>query len=1157
MKDFVHLHVHTEYSLLDGSARIEELAKKASELGMNSLAITDHGVMYGAIQFYKACKKYDIKPILGCEIYVTNTDYLLKDNINRKYYHLILLAETIEGYHNLLKIVSEGFVNGYYYRPRVDYEILRKYSKGIIASSACLGGEVQAALLDGNYEKAKEVALVYEDIFGAGNFFLELQDHGMEEQIAVNRELRKLSSDIGIDLIATNDTHYLNRDDAVAHDVLLCVQTGTTIHEENRMKFPSEEFYLKSPEEMYELFPQDHEALMNTQKIADRCNVEIEFHNLHLPQFDVPEGYSNVEYLKALVMEGLVDRYGTITEEIQERYEYEYNTIVTMGYVDYFLIVWDFVRYAIQNDIPVGPGRGSAAGSLISYALGITDVDPLKYNLLFERFLNPERVSMPDIDIDFCYERREEVIKYVIEKYGADRVAQIVTFGTMAARGAIRDVGRALDMPYGKVDYIAKLIPTDLGMTIEKALGISKELMKNYEEDFEVKRLIDFALSIEGLPRHTSTHAAGVLISKEPVTEYVPLTRNGDIIATQFNMIELEELGLLKMDFLGLRTLTVIKDAVDLVKENHGVEIDFDKIDYEDAEILKMFAKAHTLGIFQFESSGMRAFLKELEPNVFENLIAANSLFRPGPMNQIPTFIAWKKDPSKIVYIHPKLEGILKATYGCIVYQEQVMQIVRDIGGYSFGRADLVRRAMSKKKMDVMEQERKKFIHGEVDDEGNVTLTGAVRNGVDEKSANKIFDLMIDFANYAFNKSHSVAYAIVAFRTAYLKLYYPVEFMAALISSVLGNSSQVALYIDECKRLKIGVLRPDINSSFKKFTVEGNEIRFGLLAIKGIGENAIDAIVKAREDGKFTDFKDLVERVNAIDSTAINRRVIESLIRAGALDEIAPSRAQLLAVYESVISSIQSESKRNIAGQANLFDMMSGDSSGGVDSAIEYPNIMEFTTREKLLMEREMTGIFISGHPLDPYANVLEKVAQVSIADILEFSKDGLNRDFKDGRLVQIAGIVMEKKTMITKNKNMMAFVKLEDTVGSIECVIFPNVYERYSKLIDVDSVVIMRGKLSVSDVEDTKILVESIKPIDEVKTSKLYIRLDNKSDMEKFNSVVKVLSKYKGDTNTVFYFSEDNSAMTKNEICIDESKIDDISMELKGIIASGDIIYK
>ncbi|NLY20991.1 MAG: DNA polymerase III subunit alpha, partial [Tissierellia bacterium] len=1132
----------------------------------------DHGVMYGTIQFYKACKKHGIKPILGCEIYVTNTDYMLKDNLNRKYYHLVVLAENEEGYQNLLKIVSEGFVNGYYYRPRVDYNILRKYSKGIIATSACLGGEVQSALLDGNYNKAKEVALLYNDIFGEGNFFLELQDHGMPEQIRVNEDLRVLSKDVNIELIASNDTHYLNKSDSISHDVLLCVQTGTTIHEENRMKFPSDEFYLKSPEEMYELFPEDSEALQNTQKIAHRCNVEIEFHNLHLPQFDVPEGYTNTEYLEYLVKIGLNERYDEITKEIEERYKYEYDTIVKMGYIDYFLIVWDFVRYAKENDIPVGPGRGSAAGALISYALGITDVDPLKYSLLFERFLNPERVSMPDIDIDFCYERREEVIKYVIDKYGADRVGQIVTFGTMAAKGAIRDVGRALDMTYGKVDYIAKLIPGDIGMTIKKALDISKELEKNYEEDLDVKRLIDFAISIEGLPRHTSTHAAGVLISKEPVTEYVPLTRNGDIIATQFNMIELEELGLLKMDFLGLRTLTVLKDAVELVKANHGVDIDFDKIDYEDADVLKMFAKANTLGIFQFESAGMRAFLKELEPNVFENLIAANSLFRPGPMNQIPTFVEWKKDPSKIKYIHPKLESILDVTYGCIVYQEQVMQIVREIGGYSFGRADLVRRAMSKKKMDVMEQERKKFVFGETDGDGNVVLSGAIRNGVDEKSANKIFDLMIDFANYAFNKSHSVAYAIVAFRTAWLKYYYPVEFMAALISSVLLSSKQVAQYIDECKRLNIEVLRPDINKSFKKFTVDDGKIRFGLLAIKGVGENAIDAIVKARDlGGDFTNFKELIERVEEIDSTAINKRVIESLIRSGALDEIGPSRAQLLAVFEEVINSIHAESKRNIAGQANLFDILANDNPD-VNTDIHYPNIPEFGTKEKLLMEREMTGIFISGHPLDPYEDSIKKFSQVSIADIIDGAEDDLNTSFVDGRRVQIAGIIMEKKNMITKNKNMMAFLRVEDLVGSIECVVFPNVYEKHSQILNEDSVIVVRGKLSVSDVEDTKILVESIVSISDMESvvedsteyravkkpeEKLFIKLKSKENVDEFRDVVSVLCKYKGDTPVIFYFSDERVSLTKKEICIEESKINDIRNEFKGILEFKDIILK
>ena len=870
---FVHLHVHTEYSLLDGANRIEDLIDRVKELGMDSIAITDHGAMFGVIQFYKEAKKKGIKPILGCEVYIALGKYTDKTPKDKGQYHLVLLAENYTGYLNLMKIVSEGYVNGFYYKPRVDKDVLRKYNQGIIALSACLSGEVQRRLLDGNYERAKSVALEYENIFGKNNFFLELQDHGIREQKLVNEEILKLSKETGIPLVATNDVHYLRREDSKVHDVLLCIQTGKTINDEDRMKFPTDEFYLKSYDEMKSLFPYALEALENTVKISERCNVEIEFGNLHLPKYEVPDGYTNVEYLKKLSVDGLKERYKIITKEIKDRFNFEFDTIVQMGYTDYFLIVWDFIKYAKDNGIMVGPGRGSAAGSVVSYALGITDIDPISNNLIFERFLNPERVTMPDIDVDFCYERREEVIDYVVRKYGKDRVAQIVTFGTMAARGAIRDVGRAINMPYGEVDLIAKQIPTQIGMTIDKALEINKTLYEMYEDREEVKELIDLARAVEGLPRHTSTHAAGVVISKDPITQYVPLSRNNDSITTQFTMTELEELGLLKMDFLGLRTLTVIRDAVNLVEKNHGVKIDFSDFTYDDPNIYKMFSKGETLGVFQFESAGMRQFLKELKPTSFENIIAANSLFRPGPMDQIPKYIRSKNDPSKIEYTHPKLKPILNVTYGCIVYQEQVMQIVRDIGGYSMGRADLVRRAMSKKKMDVMEEERKHFIYGKIGENGEIEIKGAIRNGVDEKSANKIYDEMIDFAKYAFNKSHSAAYAMIAYRTAYLKYYYPVEFMAALMTSVTGDTNSVSLYIQECKRLGIKILPPDINGSYKKFTVSDGKIRFGLLAVKNVGEGLIRAIVKAREEGgPYRTFTDFCERVEKVDSTVMNKR---------------------------------------------------------------------------------------------------------------------------------------------------------------------------------------------------------------------------------------------------------------------------------------------
>lgn len=1127
---FAHLHVHTEYSLLDGSIRIKDLISRTKELGMDSIAITDHGSMFGAIQFYKEAKKNGIKPIIGSEVYVAMNKYTEKEPKDKSQYHLILLAENQEGYQNLMKIVSEAYVNGFYYKPRIDHDILKKYSKGIIALSSCLGGEIPRHILNNNIEKAEEIAKKYKDIFGEDNFFLELQDAGMEEddQRDVNEVLRKMSERLDIPLVATNDIHYLKREDAVVHDVLLCIQTGKTVDEEKRMKFPTNEFYLKSPEEMRKIFSEDIEALENTAWIADRCNVEIDFDTLHLPEYNVPDGFSNKEYLKFLILKGLKERYGDITEEINQRFKYEFNTIIEMGYVDYFLIVWDFIRFAKENEIMVGPGRGSAAGSIVSYALGIIDIDPLQYGLIFERFLNPERVSMPDIDIDFCYERREEVIEYVVKKYGEDRVAQIVTFGTMAARGAIRDVGRAINMSYGKVDFIAKQIPMAIGMTIEKALEINKTFKKSYDEEEDIKYLIDLAIAVEGLPRHTSTHAAGVVISKESVTDYVPLLRNGDSITTQFNMIELEELGLLKMDFLGLRTLTVIRDAVNLIKYNHGVEVDFDKINYEDPLVLDMFARAETLGIFQFESPGMRAFLKELKPNVFENLIAANSLFRPGPMNQIPTFVECKHDPSQIKYIHPKLEDILDVTYGCIVYQEQVMQIVRDIGGYSMGRADLVRRAMGKKKMKVMEEERKNFIYGSKDEDGDVEISGAIRNGVDEKSANKIYDLMIDFANYAFNKSHSAAYAVVAYRTAWLKYYYPVEYMAALISSVMGNTNQVSLYIQECKRLGIEILSPDVNKSYKKFTVKDKKIRFGLSAVKNVGENFIRAVVKARSSGEFKGFTDFIERIEKTDSQAMNKRAVESLIKCGALDSLGASRSQLMAVYEKVINGIHADRKRNIEGQSSLFDNASKNKIQD-----NFPNLKEFPQNIMLTMEKEMLGIYVSGHPLEPYKDKLEKISTMNTIDILS-SQDpeegGLNK-IRDGSKIKLAGIILGKKNKITKNNNMMAFITLEDLVGSIECIVFPMTYERYSKYINEDEIVVIEGKINLSEVEEPKLIAEKISKLNEYNTEKIYLKISTNSEPKTFEKLKTILLKYKGNTPVYVYIEKD-----KNTVIADRS---------------------
>lgn len=1151
-KEFVHLHVHTGFSLLDGSIKIKDLISRTKELGMDTIAITDHGSMFGVIEFYKEAMRQNIKPILGSEIYTAINKYTEKEPKDKNQYHLVLLAEDNQGYQNLMKIVSEAYVNGFYYKPRVDKDILRKYNKGIIALSACLGGEIQQFLLDNNYERAKQSALEHRDIFGEGNFFLELQDHGMNEQVQVNNQLIRLSKETGIPLVATNDVHYLRKEDAGVHDVLLCIQTGKTINDDDRMKFPTNQFYLKSPEEMIELFANQRQAIDNTVLIGKRCNVELDFSALHLPEYKVPAGYTNESYLKEITLEGLKYRFGEITPEIRERFDYEFQTIVDMGYVDYFLIVWDFIKYAKDNEIMVGPGRGSAAGSLVSYGLGITDVDPLEYGLLFERFLNPERVTMPDIDIDFCYERREEVIDYVINKYGHDRVAQIVTFGTMAARASIRDVGRAIDMPYRDVDYVAKNIPTDTGMTIDKALNENRELREQYENNEQIRTLIDYARQVEGLPRHTSTHAAGVVISREPITNYVPLLRNGDILSTQFNMLELEELGLLKMDFLGLRTLTVIRDAIKLIEENHGVKVDFNQIDFKDPAIFEMFARGETLGIFQFESTGMRSFLKELKPNVFEDLIAANSLYRPGPMNQIPTFVERKHDPSKISYIHPKLEDILDVTYGCIVYQEQVMQIVQEIGGYSMGRADLVRRAMGKKKMEIMEEERKNFIFGQVDEDGEVIISGAIRNGVDEKSANQIYDLMIDFANYAFNKSHSVAYAVIAYRTAYLKHYYPVEFMAAQISSVMTVTSTVSLYIQECKRLGIEVLPPDVNESSHKFTVANGKIRFGLTAVKNVGENLISAIVKARQAGPFVSFTDLIERVEKIDSTAMNKRGIESLIRCGAMDSLGANRAQLLAIFEKTIDAIHADRKRNLQGQFSLFDTL--DDKVSQD---ELPDLKEFPQKILLNMEKEVLGIYISGHPLAPYEKELKRISNITTSEIhSEVEKDSNEiQNIRDGQRVKIGGIVVNRKNQITKNNNMMAFITIEDFVGSIECIVFPKIYENHKDLIDEDSLIIIEGRLSISEVDEPKIICEKIAPLNNYKLDKLYIKIAQDKSKDVINKINTILKKSPGDTPIYIYFEKNKKTfIADHSLWIDINKEETIR-DLEDLLGKDNVV--
>jgi len=1114
--EFVHLHVHTEYSLLDGANRISDLVSRVKELGMDAVAITDHGVMYGIVDFYKQAVKQGIKPILGCEVYTAARSRFDKHaGIDSEQGHLVLLAENTTGYKNLMKIVSIGFVEGFYYKPRIDMEVLEKYSEGIIALSACLSGDIPNALLQGNYNKAKEIALKFISIFGKDNFFLELQMNNLEEQNLVNQGLIKLGRELGIPLIATNDVHYLRRQDARAQEILMCIQTGKNINDDDRMKFDSEELYLKSPEEMAELFKNIPEALENTVKVAQRCNVQLEFGKLHLPKFDVPEGEEPFEYLKKLCNKGLKARLETIaaSEELddfkisqyKQRLEYELGVIKQMGYVDYFLIVWDFIRYARENHIMVGPGRGSAAGSLVSYCLGITNINPIKYNLLFERFLNPERVSMPDIDIDFCFERRQEVIDYVVRKYGEDRVAQIITFGTMAARAVIRDVGRALDMSYNEVDLIAKMIPYQLGMTIDKALETNPELRNKYENDARVKELIDTARLLEGMPRHASTHAAGVVISKEPVVEYVPLQKNEDCITTQFTMGLLEELGLLKMDFLGLRTLTVIRDTVELVKKNYGRDINIEAIDMNDKAVFNMISEGRTAGVFQLESAGMTQFIKELKPGSLEDIIAGISLYRPGPMDQIPRYLRNKNNPSEIKYHHPKLKEILDVTYGCMVYQEQVMQIVRELGGYSMGRSDLVRRAMSKKKAEIMQQERQNFIYGITDDEGNVVVSGAIRNGVDEKTANVIFDEMMDFASYAFNKSHAAAYAVVAYQTAWLKYYYPTEFMTALLNSFLGNSDKISHYVNECKTMNIDILPPDINESDVKFAVVNGKIRFGMAAVKNVGVGAVNEIILERKSGgDFKNFRDFCERMDGKD---VNKRCIESLIKCGAFDSFGIYRSRLMAVYEGLIDSIQQNKKRNLEGQLTIFGFSKEeDEAEAVDA--EYPDIDEYSSKMLLSMEKEMLGLYITGHPLREYEEQINRSVTVFSSDLnlnVDGSEEemGINgvRGLADGQIVVVGGIITGKKTKMTKSNNLMAFVTLEDLHGSMELIVFPKILTRYSELIVEDNIVLVKGRLSMKEEEVPKVICEEISTLKKPDNN-FYSNGNNNSDDKYDNSI-------------------------------------------------------
>ena len=1083
---FTHLHVHTEYSLLDGSNKINEYVARVKELGMDSAAITDHGVMFGCIDFYKAAKAAGIKPILGCEVYVAPGSRFDKEmgKEENRYYHLVLLAENQEGYQNLIKIVSLGFADGFYYKPRVDKEILEKYHEGIIALSACLAGEVARTVTRGFYEEAKAAALSYEKIFGKGNFFLELQDHGIPEQKHVNQQLLRMSRETGIQLVVTNDVHYTYDTDAEAHDILLCVQTGKRLQDEDRMRYEGGQYYVKSPEEMQELFPYIPEALENTHKIAERCKVEIEFGVTKLPKFDVPKGYTAWKYLNRLCFEGLQERYPECTEDLKERLNYELGVIKNMGYVDYFLIVWDFIRYARDHDIMVGPGRGSAAGSLVAYTLGITKLDPIRYNLLFERFLNPERVSMPDIDVDFCFERRQEVIDYVVEKYGKDRVVQIVTFGTMAARGVIRDVGRVMDLPYAQCDSIAKMIPQELNITIDKALKINPELSKLYNTDETVKKLINMSRRLEGLPRHTSMHAAGVVISQKPVMEYVPLSRASDgSLVTQFTMTTLEELGLLKMDFLGLRTLTVIQNAARLVERDKGIVLDMDHIDYEDQKVYAMLGAGKTEGVFQLESGGMTNFMKELKPGSLEDIIAGLSLYRPGPMDFIPQYIRGKNNPENITYDCPQLEPILKATYGCIVYQEQVMQIVRSLGGYTLGRSDLVRRAMSKKKASVMEKERRNFVYGN-EEEG---VPGCVNRGIREKTANKIYDDMIDFAKYAFNKSHAAAYAVVSYQTAFLKCYYPVEFMAALMTSVIENPSKVSEYILSSRRMGISILPPDVNQGESSFSVDGGAIRYGLSAIKSIGKPVIESLVEERtQRGKFRSLKDFIERMAGKD---VNKRTIENLIKAGAFDGVPGNRRQKMMVYVQILDAVNQEKKNAMTGQMSLFDLVSAEEREAYE--IRMPDVEEYTREAKLAFEKEVLGVYITGHPLEEYEERWRKNITAVTSDFVPDEETGVPKVI-DGAKVTVGGMIINKTIKYTKTNKVMAFLTLEDLVGTVEIVVFPRDYEKNSAMMNVDDKVFVRGRVNAEDDKASKLICETIDSFDDV-PRELWVQFDTK----------------------------------------------------------------
>ena len=1136
---FTHLHVHTEYSLLDGSNKIKEYVARVKELGMKHAAITDHGVMYGVIDFYKAANAAGINPILGCEVYVAPNSRFDRETTHGddRYYHLVLLAENNQGYQNLIKIVSKGFVDGYYYKPRVDMEVLTTYHEGIIALSACLAGEVQRYLVRGMYEEAKKVALKYEACFGKENFFLELQDHGIPDQKTVNTQLLRLSQETGIELVATNDVHYTYAEDAEAHDILLCLQTGKKLSDENRMRYEGGQYYVKSEEEMRSLFPYAQQAIDNTEKIAERCHVEIEFGVTKLPHFDVPEGYDSWTYLNKLCHEGLVRRYPDRHEELLPKLDYELGVIKKMGYVDYFLIVWDFINYARTHDIPVGPGRGSAAGSLVSYTTGITNIDPIRYNLLFERFLNPERVTMPDIDIDFCFERRSEVIDYVVEKYGKDCVTQIVTFGTLLAKGVIRDVGRVMDLPYSFCDTIAKMIPNELGITIDKALDMNPELRAMYESDPSVKTLLDMSNRLEGLPRHTSMHAAGVVISEKPMDEYVPLSRGSDgTITTQFVMTTIEELGLLKMDFLGLRTLTVIKNAVTLVEKNHGIKIDVDKIDYDDKKVLDSIGTGKCDGVFQLESAGMKNFMKELKPQSLEDVIAGISLYRPGPMDFIPKYIKGKNEPESISYVCKELEPILEPTYGCIVYQEQVMQIVQELAGYTMGQADNIRRAMSKKKQYVIDAERQNFVYGN-EEQG---IKGCIANGISEEAANQIYDSMVDFAKYAFNKSHAAAYAVVSYQTAFLKYYYPVEFMAALMTSVIDNPGKVSEYIYTCRQMGIKVLPPDINVGDGVFSVVDGDIRYGLYAIKSIGRPVVNLILEERAaNGPFRTLQSFLERVSGRE---VNKRAVENLIKAGACDGLDGNRRQMMTVHATLADNLAQEKKKMMSGQMTLFDFASEEDKKAFE--IKYPDVEEYSKEVKLGFEKEVLGIYLSGHPLEEYEEKWRKNISAVTTDFM-LDEETNTVKLKDNQQVMVGGMIVDKTIKYTKNNKTMAFITLEDLLGTVEVIVFPRDYEKFHMLLNEDEKVFIRGRVNVEEDKNGKLICEQMYSFEDTKRE-LWLQFPTKEEYEaKEKQVYEILHDSDGNDAVVIYISSIKAMKRLPEsqnICADQEIVNNLT---------------